>query len=232
MAVPPTPNPTAKVQLSFLGDAFLWFGKAWKDYCIASIPIILLFGVYSYLSFQQGHMDLAAAADPERARGLLVSILKLAVPFMTLYYVLFCGMIQMGVRQVRGEQVTWKDAFKFQGTLPATIVATLLVGLLTVAGFALCCIPALFVIAASMLTFPLVTDARLDPFQALKLSWQTAGRQIWACIGLMIIGTGVSAVSFYILLLGALIGIPVYALTFALVYEEFFGRKQPGFEIG
>lgn len=216
------PNPVAEVRLSFLGEAFQWFGKAPGTWCAATVPILLSFAAVTVYSFLAGHFRFQMPADPQESARLAREALLLNLGYLVVYYALFAALIQMGVRQVRGEPIHWTDSLRFGGRLPAVLGATFLVGGVTSLGCLLFCVPGLVAMAGSMMVFPLVTDRGVPVLEAFRLSWQTAGRQIGPCLLLMIAGTAVSQVGFFVLVLGAMVGVPVYALVFALIYREFF----------
>jgi hypothetical protein len=137
------------------------------------------------------------------------------------------GLFRMACRQVRGERVHVSDLFGV-----TDVVTELAIGLAIYAGACVLLlpfgvIPAFLLAGVWMFTVPLIVDARLTALQAIGRSWDALkgewiGAALFHFIVYVIAGTG--ACCFCV---GLMFTWPLYCLSIAVLYRDFFLAKPP-----
>ena len=136
------------------------------------------------------------------------------------------GMVRMASRQIGGRAPRFEDLFSISDCWFDLLLVSLLIGVATSIGMALCVIPAFIVSGLCLLAIPLVAEGRLpatgaiiQSFHALKSQWLTASVFHWALI--IIAVSGLVLCGFGILFTG-----PLYSLSVTILYHNFFGPGQ------
>ncbi|MFH1463348.1 MAG: hypothetical protein ABIO70_03075 [Pseudomonadota bacterium] len=106
------------------------------------------------------------------------------------------------------------------------LLASLLVGLATLAGFCLLIVPGVIIALGTMLYIYAIVDQDLGPVESLKESWRlTDGEKgrlfLWGltCFGLMLAG-------FLVCCVGALVTGPICGIGTAMIYDNLKARKD------
>jgi hypothetical protein len=132
------------------------------------------------------------------------------------------GMIRMASNQVRGSVPRIEDLFSITDCWFDLLLALLLLGAATVFGIVLCIIPGFIVFGLFMLGIPLVVEGRLPATGALIQSWQSLRSQ-WLTVTvfhpclILVSASGLVLCCFSVFFTG-----PLYSLSIALLYNEFF----------
>jgi uncharacterized membrane protein len=139
---------------------------------------------------------------------------------------LLSGMYRMAIKATRNEKINVSDMFSVGDVLPACLLAALIVGLLTGVGFILCILPGIIIGALLMFTYPLIVDRRLGAIEAISQSVNALkGEIVMASLFYLVIGIivflGVVACC-----VGVLVTFPLFVLSIAVVYRDFFGTGQ------
>jgi hypothetical protein len=133
------------------------------------------------------------------------------------------GMVRMAGRQIRGDTPRLEDLFSITDCWFDLLLVNFLIGVAVSIGFGLLVLPGFIVSGLLLLAVPLVslgrlpaTGAIIQSFQALKSQWLVAAVFHWiliilACSGLIACFVGV------------LVTGPLYCLSVALLYQNFFG---------
>lgn len=211
------------IRFDVIGEAITLFQANWSAWVVGSLPFLflnLVSVVLSVLSFFAS--DLGAAAE---AGFSLVSIAFYMV-YMFVYYGLLAGLIQMGIKQIRGQTVRASDAFNLNGQGLNIFASIFLLGILTVLGFCACIVPGFLVLGLGMFTFPIITDQGLNPVEAFKKSYDTIKPYMWSAVALYFVLNLLAGISIYFCLVGTLVGMPILALGVARSYADFFLQPQ------
>jgi len=132
------------------------------------------------------------------------------------------GMIRMASSQVRGLAPRIEDLFSVTDCWFDLLLAALLLGAASALGAILCLIPGLIIFGLFMLGIPLVVEGRLPATGALMQSWQALKAQ-WLTVTVFHIFLILVAASGLVLCcVGVFFTGPLYALSIAILYHDFF----------
>jgi uncharacterized membrane protein len=132
------------------------------------------------------------------------------------------GMVRMASNQVRGLAPQVEDLFSVTGCWFDLLLFGFLAGVLTALGTFLCVIPGFIVLGLLMFGIPLVVEGRLPATGALTESWQALKSQ-WLTATLFHAFLIIAAASGVLLCgIGILCTGPLYSLSIALLYKDFF----------
>jgi hypothetical protein len=135
------------------------------------------------------------------------------------------GMFRMACRQIRGQVVGVETLFSVVDVLPQLILGSVLYGLATFLGFAALVLPGFVVSGVLMFTLPLIVDGGLDATGALAQSWNALKRQ-WLVATLFHVVAGFAAsVGLCFCGVGFLLTAPLYCMSIAVLYRDFFMMK-------
>ena len=142
--------------------------------------------------------------------------------------ILYAGLFGMAVKQVRGQQVAIGDLFGFTDVLGQTIIASIIVGILTAIGFVFCFFPGLVVAGLFMFTFPLIVDKKMNASDAVSASMNALkGQWLMAALFALVVAV-VYAFGYLLCLVGVLATAPIAILSVAVLYRNFFiGSSSP-----
>ncbi len=138
------------------------------------------------------------------------------------------GMFYVAAKHVRGEPIEVGDVFKASDVLPSLIGASLLVGLATVGGFLLLIIPGLYIAGRLMFTIPLIADGKRGAIEAMGMSWRALEGQGWMALAFFLVVSIVSSLGLILCCIGVLLTAPLYQLSIAVLYRDFFSKTKPG----
>jgi hypothetical protein len=139
------------------------------------------------------------------------------------------GMMRMACRQVRGRKVTVGDLFSVVDVLPNLILGALIYGLASMVGFMCLFVPGLIVLAVFMFTFPLIVDGGLGATEAMGRSWEALSGQLVSATLFHIVVSLVAGVGSCLCCVGLLLTAPLYSLSIAVLYRDFFLTKGATF---
>jgi hypothetical protein len=132
------------------------------------------------------------------------------------------GMVRMALNQVRGLSPQIDDLFSVTDCWFDLLLFGFLAGAVTSLAFCLCVIPGFVVLGLFMLGIPLVVEGRLPATGALIQSWQALKSQ-WLTAALFHALLIVAAAAGMVLCgIGLLCTAPLYSLSIAILYMDFF----------
>jgi len=137
------------------------------------------------------------------------------------------GMVIMGFKARKGEQVSFGDAFSGFEIFGPTFLVVLVAGLLILLGTALCILPGLYLAIAWAFALPLVIDRKMDFWDAMQESMNKVNANfvpvLVVILVLYIINSAGGAVA-----VGVLVTQPLMVLGINVAYEKLWGGLQPG----
>jgi uncharacterized membrane protein len=134
-------------------------------------------------------------------------------------------MYRMACRQLRGQAVGVETLFSVVDVLPQLILGSVLYGLVTFLGFCALVLPGFVVSGVLMFTLPLIVDGGLDAIGALTRSWHALKHQ-WLVAALFHVTAGFAAwVGLCFCGVGFLFTAPLYCMSIAVLYRDFFMVK-------
>jgi hypothetical protein len=139
------------------------------------------------------------------------------------------GMFRMASRQLRGGAPRLEDLFSMTDCWFDLLLVSFLIGVLTSIGLALLIVPGFVIFGLLTMAIPLVTEGKLpatgaiiQSSRALKSQWLVAA--VFHCVLTMLAVSG-----FFLCCVGVLATGPLYSLSVAILYHNFFGWSDlPG----
>jgi len=135
------------------------------------------------------------------------------------------GMMRMACLQVRGRTIGVGDLFSVVDVLPNLILGALLYGLASTVGFMCLFLPGLIVSAVFLFTFPLIVDGGMGATEAMGRSWEALRGQMVSATVFHIAVSIVAGVGSCLCCVGLLLTAPLYSLSIAVLYRDFFLTK-------
>ena len=106
-------------------------------------------------------------------------------------------------------------------------MGSVLYGLATVLGFGLLVVPGFIVSGVLMFTIPLIADGGLSATDALGQSWHALKHQWLSATVFHVVAGFVSGLGLCLCTVGFLVTAPMYCLSIAVLYRDFFMTKAP-----
>jgi membrane-anchored glycerophosphoryl diester phosphodiesterase (GDPDase) len=175
-------------------------------YVVVAIVVQLTLG----LVFPQG-----TNIEPHYLNQQIVGILSYPVlmPIMA-------GIIMMAINHGRGEQIDFKSVFNYYHLTGKLALAGILIYIMTMIGFVLLVLPAIYLSVAYAFALPLIVDKNMDVWAAMEHSRKTVTKHWFKVAGLM----GLLSI---ILFLGAIpLGIGLI-WTVPLMFVTMYGLAYP-----
>lgn len=145
-----------------------------------------------------------------------------------LYGILYGGLYLFFLKLIRGEAVNPGTLFAgFGPSAVPLLVASLLISLLTLLGFACCVLPGIYLSVSWLFTFPLIIDKRMDFWPAMELSRKLVTRHGWMVLGLAVVVVLVSLAGAILCCIGILVTVPISIGALMYAYEDIFGVRTP-----
>jgi hypothetical protein len=212
-------HPRASVRLGAIGEGWGLFKARWDVWMLtAGLALIChagVLGIVSALFGIESAWRMGGFRMPFRpgGGGAVHTALAMAINGFFLG-----GMFRMACRQVRGRAIGVADLFSVVDVLPNLILGALLYGLACMVGFLCLFIPGLIVAGVLMFTFPLVVDGGLGATEAIGRS----------CVFHTVVSL-VAGVGTCFCCVGILLTAPLYSLSVAVLYRDFFLTKGASF---
>lgn len=239
MTVPPgyhymqPPDPTRpRVRFEAIEEAWNLFRQQMGPWIGATLIFLALIGVF-YIAWivwvlSSGIIPtrpVPAGGPPPMPNLGPTTILLLTLFGIVLWLLvafLMAGMFRMAVRQARGERISMGDLFSAGDAWLRVLGAYILVSMVGMVGFFLLILPAFIFAGLLMLTFPLIVDQRVGMMEAMQRSWDALKKE-WLMAALFYVVVSLLAgIGVYLLGIGLLFTFPLFFLSLAVVYRDFF----------
>jgi hypothetical protein len=210
------------VRFSVIGDAWRLYKQHWFVWSLAMLIVMTGYSVITaglFAVFDVGH-----AHGHGGFRQFLLPGGRI-VPFFvsTVVSSIFLGgMIRMASNQLRGRAPRVEDLLTVGDVWFDLVLVSILNAAATSIGFMFCAIPGFIVSGLFMLAIPLVVESRLPATGAIIQSWNALKSQwlvaaVFHCVLILLAVSGAVLCGVGIFLTG-----PLYCLSIAVVYREFF----------
>jgi hypothetical protein len=226
----PGSRPRPVVRFDAIGEGWELFKAQAGTWILTGLVVLVCTGLIESLVTRFTHQRLPVGgggfrlAVPPAGRILAYLITSVISGFF------LGGMFRMACLQVRGQAIRVGDLF---GVIDAEVCRELLIGILACAAALFvamwfCVVPVFIVAGLLMFTLPLIVDGRLDAANALRTSWNALKGQ-WLTVTLfhfvlnILSGMGVCLCG-----VGLLFTMPLYCLSIAVLYRDFFLTKDAG----
>lgn len=211
-----------EVRFDLIGEAFQLFSQKPVPYIVASLPTLAVTIVSNLIGigvqFMPDNQSLSSL-------GAILGVqLFIGVLAFFLYAWQLGGMVAMGVKHSRGEEIKAADAFTYKG-FGSVFAALFGISILTFIGTMLCCLPGLIAYGTLFLSIPLVVVGGYKGFDAVGKSWDTLKAHLWPATGFGFVTYliyGVASTT----CIGIVVGLPIMGIAMMLMYRDFF--DQPG----
>lgn len=215
----------AHVRFGAIGEAWGLFKQQWGPWLVTALFVVIGNGavagfVFSLLGEKApigpGGFRLDVPPEGTLLEALLSAIVTGFSPG---------GMFRRACRQVRGERVGVMDLFDVTDVLSELAIGTTLLTLALFIAGAFCGIPAFILAGLLMFTLPLIVDARLSASEAIRTSWRALKGQWLAATLFHFIATVIAGLGVMCCFVGLYFTLPLYCLSVAVLYREFFLSK-------
>ena len=198
--------PMIKAGFARIEGVKLQFVIAFVIYILVAIVVQTLLG----LIFPQGTTE-----SPNFLNQQIVGILSYPVlmPIMA-------GIIMMAIEHGRGEEINFKSVLNYYHLTGKVALAGILIYIMTMVGFVLLVIPAIYVSVAYVFTLPLIVDKNMEVWEAMEHSRKTVTKHWFKVAGLM------GALSIVMFLSAIPLGIGL-VWTVPLMFVTLYGLAYP-----
>jgi hypothetical protein len=210
------------VRFSVIGEAWKLFKQHWVVWSLVMLIVMTGYSVVTaglFAVFDVGHVHGHGGFRLFFAPGGPVLPFFLSTVVSSIFV---GGMIRLANNQVRGRTPRVEDLLSVGDVWFDLLFVSILNAAAISLGFMFCAIPGFIVSGLFMLAIPLVVESRLPATGALKESWSALKSQ-W------LVATVFHAVLVLVAVSGAIlcgVGIfltgPLYCLSIAILYREFF----------
>jgi hypothetical protein len=204
-----------------LGDALTYGWEKFKAHAGAILVGLVVYAVAAIVVFGILYVTLLAAArggDGGFAAGLffvgLTSFVGIVVGFLVQ-----AGVVRAALAITRGEPPTTAHFFTAD-QLGTVVVASLLVGLASAVGFALCYLPGIVVSYLTMFTLFFVIDKDMGAVDAIRASVELTTKHAGVLIVFAIVTYLILVVATVLCVLPLLVAFPVVILAQAYLYKR------------
>jgi uncharacterized membrane protein len=222
------PNPYARVRFEAIGEAWSMVRAQMGTWVlIMLVYFVIIFGVSFAMGFVLALVGLAArhgAAGEAVSTGanLLGQAITNVVSVCVGAYFM-AGIFRAALKQLRGGTIEIGDLFTGGDVTLPMIGGTLLSQIVTIIGMFLLIIPGIIASGGLAFTIPLIADKRAGAIDALKLSWAALKGQAFAMFGFLFVSSFLCALGIFGCGVGLLVTAPIYYISIAIVYNDFFG---------
>jgi uncharacterized membrane protein len=210
------------VRFNVIGDAWRMY---WRHVGVWSLAILIV--VFSYSAISGVVFELLGVRGPAARGGFRLPMTPGvgAIHYLVSTLIGFffqAGLIRMASNQVRGYRPRLKDLFSGIDVGAELLLAAAIYGAATFLGHVLCIVPGLIVSGLLMFTIPLVVIARQPAMAAIGQSWNALKSQ-WLTAAVFHFALAlVSGSGMLLCCVGVLFTAPLYSLSIAILYHEFF----------
>lgn len=182
----------------------------------------VMYLVMLVLGFGLVYLQMSSGLSPESTGGvwLGIGIDALTSAVSTLFT---AGLMYLGVCLAAEKSCSWKTIIEGFPVAVQLLVATILMSLLIVSGLILLILPGIYLAVGYTLTFPLMLDRRLGPWEAMEKSRKAIHKVWWKVFGLFFVMGLITAVSAIPLGIGLIWTLPMNVVLCGVVYRYLFG---------
>jgi hypothetical protein len=204
-----------------LGDSLTYGWEKFKAHAGAILVGLVVYAVAALVVFGITYATLLAAArggDGGVAAGLVFGGLTTFVA-LVVGFLVQAGIIRAALAITRGEAPTSAHFFTTD-KLGAVVVASLLVGLASAVGYALCYLPGIVVSYLTLFTLFFVIDKDMGAVDAIKASVQLTTQHAGVLIVFAIVSYLIILVAAVLCVLPLLVAFPVVVIAQAYLYRR------------
>ncbi len=222
------------LRFSVIGDAWRLYQRRWWTWSAAMLIVLIAYPVVGRVLFALFDMRWPGGRGGFRmpmgpGAGALHYVAATVVGGFFLG-----GMIRMANRQVLGGVPRIEDMFSVVDVGFQLLAGSVFYGAATFVGSMFCVIPGFIVSGLLMFTIPLIVIARKPATDAFAESWRVLSSQWLTATVFHLVLSVVSSLGVIFCCVGILFTGPLYSLSIAILFHEFFepvtpfhGKKAP-----
>lgn len=218
------------VDLSVLSRAWPAVQQQLSTWVVAMLLVGVVFGIfYGAFIFVMMGLGMATAVTSQNSEPNFASMFAMfgveivgVFVITAVMYMLMGGLYGMALKQLKGESISATDVFQFRGQIVQIIIASILMMFITTIGGMMCLVPGLLAQGVLMFTLPLILDRKMNAVDAMKQSFETLKPQMWMALLVHFVLNLVAQLGTFACLVGVLVTAPVYIMSIAMMYRDFF----------
>jgi hypothetical protein len=216
------PSAGNPVRFDFFKKPWSYLRAAWWPWLLVGFPLFLTFPAW-ILGSLYILQNLAAGGGSPIVLGLVGSAVFGAMGFLVLVLqqMMLGGLVNMALRQQRGEQVRICDAYPMKRAGGLFVLVSL--NLSTVlTGFATCLLPGFVLLGMTMFSYAAYFEENLGPFQAFARGFILSKPRLDVLAGLGTSLYGIAYASVLLPIVGPCMAFPLQAISIAYNYRIAF----------
>ena len=135
------------------------------------------------------------------------------------------GLMYLGVRQAAARSISWRMIFAGFPLAVSLLIASILMLLLVVIGFALLVLPGIYLSVGYTMVLPLMLDRGLGPWEAMEASRRAIHKVWWKVFGIFLVMGLIYLVSAIPLGFGLIWTVPMFVVLVGVIYRYLFGSQ-------
>ena len=156
----------------------------------------------------------------------IISQLGLQLVYTALTVLFTAGIIMMGVRRATDESINFTMLFDGTAHIKPLLIAMILQTIIVMVGFLLLIIPGIYLTVGYGLTYPLIMEKGLGPWEAMEASRKAIHHSWFQIFGLYFVMGLIFMISALPLGIGLIWTIPMGTIVLGIVYRIIFGTEE------
>ncbi len=217
------------LRFGVIGDAWRLYQRRWMTWSLAMLIVLVAYSLVGSTLFALFGMRWPGGAGgfrmpPGPGAGALHYVSTIVVVGFFVG-----GMIRMANRQVLGQEPRIEDLFSVVDVGVQLLAGSVFYGAATFVGWMLCVFPGFIVSGLLMFMIPLIVIARKPATDALAESWRVLRSQWLTAAVFHLVLSLVSGMGVILCCVGILFTGPLYSLSIAILFHEFFEPMTPAY---
>jgi hypothetical protein len=156
----------------------------------------------------------------------VITQLGLQLISMTVTVLFTGGLMMMGVRRAADEPISFSMLFDGFAKAKPLVIAMIFQSVMIIIGFALLIIPGIYLSIGYGLTYPLIMEKELGPWEAMEASRKAIHHHWFQIFGLYFVMGLIFMLSALPLGIGLIWTLPMGVITLGIVYRTVFGTEE------
>lgn len=218
-----------QLRFGVIGEAWRLYRRHWWTWSTAMLIVMVAEAILGSLLFEAFGMRWPGHHGGFRL-PIVPHLSALAyVGTVAVIYIGIGGMIRMASRQVLTGEVRIEDLFSVVDVGFQLLAGAVFYAAATFLGAMLCVVPGAIASGLLMFTLPLIVIARRPATEAVSESWRALAPQWLAATVFHLVLGVVAGIGSAICGIGLLVTGPLYSLSIAILFHEFYEPTRPAF---
>ena len=209
----------------WIGEGFRMFLEQWQVWVLQSLVVyaaVFALMIVGFVCFF-GLALLIGSSMQEATPLLFLMFFPLFFILIAVSSVLGCGMYKTAFKQLTGGEIAVADLFSGMECVVPVLLATLCHSVLVLIGLAFCIIPGLIIAGLLYFTTPLIIQARLGVFDAMRESKEVIQRNLLMFMLFAFVVGLIAQSGQYLCYVGLLATFPLQFTMGVIAYRDCFG---------